>query len=80
MTELLEKIATELIAGKEANVKKLTQEGIDQGVSAKEIVDNGLLAGMDVVGKRFKAGDMFTPEVLLCARCYGYSQTAFNTG
>ena len=33
-----------------------------------EILDNGLLAGMDVVGKRFKAGDMFIPEVLLCAR------------
>ena len=68
MSEILEKLAKELIAGKEAEVKKLTQDAIDEGVSAREVLDNGLLAGMDVVGKRFKAGDMFIPEVLLCAR------------
>jgi corrinoid protein of di/trimethylamine methyltransferase len=68
MSELLEKMAKELIAGNEAEVKKLTQEAIDGGASAREVLDNGLLAGMDVVGKRFKAGDMFIPEVLLCAR------------
>ena len=68
MSELLEKMAKELIAGNEAEVKKLTQEAIDGGASARDVLDNGLLAGMDVVGKRFKAGDMFIPEVLLCAR------------
>jgi corrinoid protein of di/trimethylamine methyltransferase len=50
-------------------VIKLAQEALDAGTAAKEILDNGLLAGMDVVGQRFKAGDMFIPEVLLCARC-----------
>ena len=68
MSELYEKMATELIAGNEAEVKKLTQDAIDGGAVAREVLDNGLLAGMDVVGKRFKAGDMFIPEVLLCAR------------
>jgi 5-methyltetrahydrofolate--homocysteine methyltransferase len=68
MSQLLEKIAKELIAGNEAEVKKRTQEAIGDGVSARDVLDNGLLAGMDVVGKRFKAGDMFIPEVLLCAR------------
>ena len=68
MSELLEKMAKELIAGNEAEVKKLAQEAIDGGASARDVLDNGLLAGMDVVGKRFKAGDMFIPEVLLCAR------------
>jgi corrinoid protein of di/trimethylamine methyltransferase len=58
-----------LIAGKQDDVKKLTQDALDQGANAKEILDKGLLAGMDVVGQRFKAGDMFIPEVLLCARC-----------
>ena len=58
-----------LIAGKEAEVKSLTQEAIDKGAAARDILDKGLLAGMDVVGQRFKAGDMFIPEVLLCARC-----------
>jgi len=69
MEELLEKIAKELITGNEAEVKRLAQEALDKGANAREIIDNGLLAGMDVVGKRFKAGDMFIPEVLLCARC-----------
>ena len=69
MEELLEKMANELIAGKKDEVIKLAQEALDKGVAAKEILDNGLLAGMDVVGQRFKAGDMFIPEVLLCARC-----------
>jgi len=69
MSEILEKMASLLMAGKEAEVKGLTKEALDKGIKAKDIVDNGLLAGMDVVGKRFKAGDMFIPEVLLCARC-----------
>jgi corrinoid protein of di/trimethylamine methyltransferase len=68
MSDVLEKMAKELIAGNEAEVKRLTQEAIDGGTAARDILDNGLLAGMDVVGKRFKAGDMFIPEVLLCAR------------
>ena len=68
MSDVLEKMAKELIAGNEAEVKKLTQDAIDEGIAAREVLDNGLLAGMDVVGKRFKAGDMFIPEVLLCAR------------
>ena len=69
MEELFEKMAEVLIAGKEDEVKRLTQEALDKGAAARDILDNGLLAGMDVVGQRFKAGDMFIPEVLLCARC-----------
>jgi 5-methyltetrahydrofolate--homocysteine methyltransferase len=69
MSEVLEKMASALIEGKESEVKALTREALDNGFGAKDILDNGLLAGMDVVGKRFKAGDMFIPEVLLCARC-----------
>ena len=58
-------MAEALIAGKQDEVKKLTQDALDQGVEPKRVLDKGLLAGMDVVGKRFKAGDMFIPEVLL---------------
>ena len=61
--------ANALIAGKEEEVKTLTQEALDKGLDAKDILDTGLISGMDVVGQRFKAGDMFIPEVLLCARC-----------
>jgi 5-methyltetrahydrofolate--homocysteine methyltransferase len=69
MEELFEKMAEVLIAGKQDEVKSLTQEALDKGAAARDILDKGLLAGMDVVGQRFKAGDMFIPEVLLCARC-----------
>lgn len=76
ISELFEKMAEQLIAGNKAEVKRLTQEAVDSGMPAREALDNGLLAGMNVVGIRFKAGDMFIPEVLLCARTmrgYGYS-------
>ena len=69
MEALFEKIAERLIAGKIDEVKELSQQALDKGAAPREIIDKGLLAGMDVVGKRFKAGDMFIPEVLLCARC-----------
>jgi corrinoid protein of di/trimethylamine methyltransferase len=69
MEALFEKIAERLIVGKIDEVKELSQQALDQGTSPRDIIDKGLLAGMDVVGKRFKAGDMFIPEVLLCARC-----------
>ena len=69
MEALFEKIAERLIVGKIDEVKELSQQALDQGSSPRDIIDKGLLAGMDVVGKRFKAGDMFIPEVLLCARC-----------
>jgi len=69
MEHLFEQMANALIIGDKDGVVKLTQDALEQGVLAKDILDNGLLAGMDIVGKRFKAGDMFIPEVLLCARC-----------
>ena len=69
MEAFFEKIAERLIVGKIDEVKELSQQALDQGTSPRDIIDKGLLAGMDVVGKRFKAGDMFIPEVLLCARC-----------
>ncbi len=69
MKELFEKMASALIAGHQEEVLTLTREALDNKAAARDILDNGLLAGMDVVGQRFKAGDLFIPEVLLCARC-----------
>ncbi len=69
MSELLEKMAESLIAGKVDEVTELTQKALDANISSKDILEKGLLAGMDVVGKRFKANDMFIPEVLRCAKC-----------
>lgn len=49
-------------------VKELVQEAIDEGVAVKDILTDGLISGMDVVGKRFKANEVYVPEVLIAAR------------
>ncbi len=69
MSELLGKMAESLIAGNIDEVVNLTKEALDGGAAPSDILDQGLLAGMDVVGQRFKAEEMFIPEVLRCAKC-----------
>jgi corrinoid protein of di/trimethylamine methyltransferase len=68
MNDLFEKLAEELIAANAEQVNKLVQEALDKGGAAGEILDKGLLMGMDVVGKRFKAGEMWIPEVIRCSK------------
>jgi 5-methyltetrahydrofolate--homocysteine methyltransferase len=69
MSELLGKMAESLIAGKVDEVSRLTKEALEGSLSPQDILEQGLLAGMDVVGQRFKANEMFIPEVLRCAKC-----------
>jgi 5-methyltetrahydrofolate--homocysteine methyltransferase len=66
--EILQQISESLQKGEDQNVAELTQQAIDAGVGAGRILNDGLLAGMDVVGKRFGANEIFLPEVLLSAR------------
>lgn len=47
---------------------ELTQKAIGDNVPPKEILDNGLIAGMNVVGQRFKIHEIFLPDVLLAAK------------
>jgi 5-methyltetrahydrofolate--homocysteine methyltransferase len=68
MSKVLEKISEAVIKGDEDSMAGLTQDALDEGLSAKEILDGGLMPGMDHVGVEFKAGRMFVPEVLLSAR------------
>jgi 5-methyltetrahydrofolate--homocysteine methyltransferase len=56
-----------IIVGDEEKVPSLVQKALDEGVDAPDILNNGLIAGMEIVGQRFKAGEMFLPEVLLSA-------------
>jgi 5-methyltetrahydrofolate--homocysteine methyltransferase len=57
-----------LIAGDATTVNALTQALLATGVSGREILDEALLPGMEVVGERMRSGDCFIPEVLLSAR------------
>ena len=54
--------------GRAKNVKALVQQALDEGVAASEILNEGLLAGMAVVGAKFKTNEIFVPEVLIAAR------------
>ena len=68
MSDILSKISEAIIEGNAEDMLELTEEAIDDGLSAQEILDRGLMAGMDYVGVEFKAGNMFVPEVLRSAK------------
>jgi len=57
-----------LIEGDEKKLTSLAHAALDEGVSAKEILEKGLMAGMDIVGEKMEAEDMFIPEVLRSAK------------
>ncbi len=65
---VLDRISAAIIEGKKGDIVDLTNQALAEGLNAKVILDNGLVAGMDVVAARFRKGDMFVPEVLLSAR------------
>lgn len=69
MNEKLQEISSLLQAGKAGKCKKAVQEAVDEGIDAQVILDEGLLAGMDIIGRKFKANEIFVPEVLVSARC-----------
>lgn len=57
-----------LIEGDENKLTNLVQYALDEGVSAKEILEKGLMAGMDIVGEKMEAEELFIPEVLRSAK------------
>jgi corrinoid protein of di/trimethylamine methyltransferase len=61
-------ISETLQKGKKKDVVRLVQQAIEEGIDAKEILNDGLLAGMDVIGGKFKRNEVFVPEVLMAAR------------
>jgi len=64
----LNEISLQLQAGKAKIVKALVQQAIDEGIPAQKILEEGLLAGMDIIGEKFKNNEVFVPEVLVSAR------------
>lgn len=64
----LNTIAQALIDGKDKEVRELVHRALDEGHKPKEILDSGMISGMDVVGNRFKNFEIFLPEVLVSAR------------
>jgi 5-methyltetrahydrofolate--homocysteine methyltransferase len=68
MADILQELASNLYNGEEEKVAALVQQALDQGMKPGDVLAGGLIAGMDEVGKDFKAGELFVPEVLIAAR------------
>ena len=65
---IIDNISEALQKGKAKDVVTLIEQALNEGVSAKDILDNGLLHGMSLLGVRFKNNEVFVPEVLIAAR------------
>jgi 5-methyltetrahydrofolate--homocysteine methyltransferase len=65
---LLNDLAEKLIEGDASSVRRLTREALEAGIAPEAILQQGLLAGMNVVAARFKYNEIFLPEVLVVAR------------
>ena len=65
---MLNNISENLQKGKAKIVKQLVQEAVDAGIPAQEILEKGLIAGMNIIGEKFRNNEVFVPEVLVAAR------------
>ena len=68
MSEIFEQLSVNLIDGNEEKVPELVQKALDQGLIPKDILQKGLLPGMDEVGARFERCEIFVPSILLSAQ------------
>ena len=68
MADKFERIASKLYEGDIEAVAEMVQEALDAGMAPSEVLSDALLAGMDEVGRDFKAGVLFVPEVMFAAR------------
>ena len=64
----LQALAETVIGGNKEEAERLTQEAVGEGVDPASIVNDGLIAGMGVVGEKFKNNEFYVPEVLIAAR------------
>lgn len=64
----MEALAQAIINGKAPDAKQITEEALAEGMNPGDILNNGLVAGMNVVGAKFKNNEFYVPEVLIAAR------------
>ena len=66
--DIVKEISEYLQRGDNEKVFMLTKQAIEKNISPKIILDKGLISGMDIIGKKYKAHEIFLPEVLLAAK------------
>ncbi|MHC4326625.1 MAG: corrinoid protein [Planctomycetota bacterium] len=64
----LKALADAVIKGDQNAAMEITKAALAEGTAAKSVLDDGLIAGMDVIGARFKKNEVYIPEVLIAAR------------
>jgi len=65
---VLEDLKESVIAGNENKVIEYTQQALEEGIDVEEILNNGFIPGMDVVGNMFQANEIYVPEMLISAK------------
>jgi len=65
---ILQEISEALQKGKAKVVTELVQKALDEGQNPEDILNSGLLTGMDIIGEKFKNNEVYVPEVLIAAR------------
>jgi corrinoid protein of di/trimethylamine methyltransferase len=68
MMPILDDISTALQKGQAKEVKELVQQAIEEQLPVEQILNQGLMAGMNIIGGKFKRNEVFVPEVLIAAR------------
>ena len=66
--ELLQEISAKVQVGRAKAAKELVQQAVEAGIPAQQILEEGLLGGLNVIGVKFKNNEVFVPEVLVAAR------------
>jgi len=66
--EILEQISELLQQGRAKEVQEAVEKALDQGLQPQEIISGGLLAGMSVIGAKFKVNEVYVPDVLIASR------------
>ncbi|GAG61274.1 unnamed protein product [marine sediment metagenome] len=66
--EKYQELANSIITGDDVKSKEITQKLVNKGITPTEILNDGLIPGMDTIGKKFKENEIFIPEVLIAAR------------
>jgi 5-methyltetrahydrofolate--homocysteine methyltransferase len=78
MSEILGALSAAVIEGNRDGIKELTTQALNEGYGAQEVLDRGLMPGMDHVGAEFRTGNMFVPEVLRSARAMQTSMSVLR--
>ena len=64
----LNDISEALQIGDAEKVKELVKQALEENIVPKEILENGLIKGMGIIGEKFKKNEVYVPEVLIAAR------------